>query len=126
MFRILTGTLILLLCGSTWARDKTDIIWLANGDRLTGEIIQLEHGNNVSFNMTRFRSNRWFNTYLLGFESNDELGLDLRTSIGAGAGRYLIQTNTSELDIKLRWELIKDLFWNLSYYGVVTSIGYSF
>lgn len=160
----------------------------------------------LRLNMTRFRANRWFNSYLLGFEQNDELGLSLRTSLGAGIGRYLKQTNRSELavlaglmgnseelkgdasrqeniegllavdysryvfdtpemtmsaqlsafpgitesgraraqlDINLRWELIEDLFWDLSYYntydsdpssdteenndyGVVTSIGYSF
>ena len=168
--------------------------------------------SNLGFTMTRFRSNRWFNTYLIGFESNDELGLDLRSSIGAGFGRYLVQTNISELalmggvvgtaeslqqdpllastpssqeslegmlaldysryvydhpaidlsarlsafpsvtesgriraqlDLSLRWEVVTDLFWDLSYYntfdsdppsnsaatsdyGVVTSIGYSF
>lgn len=160
----------------------------------------------LRLNMTRFRANRWFNSYLLGFEKNDELGLSLRTSLGAGIGRYLKQTNKSELavlggligtseelkgdaarqenlegllgvdysryvldspemsmsaslfafpsitesgrtraqlDINLRWELIEDLFWDLTYYstydsdpssdtetnndyGVVTSIGYSF
>ena len=45
---------------------------------------------------TRFRSNRWFNAFLMGFESNDELGLNLRSSIGATIGRYLHQTNTAE------------------------------
>jgi len=49
--------------------------------------------------MTRFRSDRWFNSYLIGFESNDELSLDLRTSLGADIGRYLIQTNKSELSL---------------------------
>jgi len=168
--------------------------------------------SNLGFTTTRFRANRWFNSYLIGFESNDELGLDLRSSIGAGFGRFLIQTNISELslmgglvgtaeslqqrplepstpssqeslegmlaldysrfvydhpavdlsarlaafpsitesgrtraqlDLSLRWEVIADLFWDLSYYntydsdppsnssstsdyGVVTSIGYSF
>jgi len=168
--------------------------------------------SSLSLTTNRFRPNRWFNTYLMGFESNDELGLDLRSSIGAGFGRYLVQTNTSELslmggaiatteslqqdpllattpssqeslegmlgldysryvydhpavdlsarlyafpsftesgrtraqlDLSLRWEIITDLFWDLSYYntydsdppsnsestsdyGVVTSIGYSF
>lgn len=160
----------------------------------------------LRLNMTRFRANRWFNSYLLGFEQNDELGLSLRTSLGAGIGRFLRQTNTSELavlggligtseelhgdaasqenlegllgvdysryildypqmnvsaslfafpsitesgrtraqlDINLRWELVEDLFWDLTYYntfdsdppsdtettndyGIVTSIGYSF
>ena len=75
--------------------------------------------SNLSLSTTRFRSNRWLNSFVLGFESNDELGLSLR------------------------WELINDLFWDLNYYntldsnppsgsestndyGIVTSIGYSF
>jgi len=233
-FRILTGTLILLLCGNTWARDKTDIILLVNGDRITGEIKQLEHGklrvgtdslgeiriewddieridsdyefqfersdgtritgfikdspdqkeitlanddentsfahskvvrisliedrfferlkgslsfgysftkasevsqgnlgfrathrtevrsftldtstiitndqegeggtqrSDVAIELTRFRKDRWFNSYWLGFESNDELRLNLRSSLGTGLGRFLIQTNTSELSV---------------------------
>jgi len=52
---------------------------------------------NLSIDMTRYRRDRWYNTYQLGFERNDELGLDLRTSLEAALGRYLIQTNTSEL-----------------------------
>lgn len=44
----------------------------------------------------RYRANRWFNAYLIGFESNDELGLKLRSSINASIGRYLRQTNTTE------------------------------
>ncbi len=51
----------------------------------------------LSLEMTRFRGNRWFNSYFAGLESNDELDLDLRTSIGAGVGRYVIQTNAIEL-----------------------------
>ena len=159
----------------------------------------------LNLNMTRFRPNRWFNSYFLGFESNDELGLNLRSSVGAGVGRYLVQTNISEfaliggllgtdeslqgetsqqslegllglnysryiydqptldlsvdltafpsitesgrtraqLDVGLRWEVVNDLFWDLSYYhtydsdpatgsestsdyGVVTSLGWSY
>lgn len=180
---------------------------------LDGSTISSSDSNNettnrsdLSFTMTRFRTNRWFNSYLLGLESNDELGLDLRTSAGGGIGRYFIQTNTSELsaiggligtseqlagdasseqnvegllgmeysrfvfddptvdltaslaafpsitdagrlrtqfDISLKWEIIKDLYWDLSYYntydsdppsgslsttdyGIVTSVGWSF
>ena len=231
--RLLAAILVLLLCSNVWARDKTDIILLANGDRITGEIKQLEHGKlrvstdsigeiriewedieridsdyefqfersdgtritgtiqdspdqkeitlandekttsfahervvrisqiedsfwerlqgslsfgysftkasdiaqgNLGFRathrtearaftldgstiitndadgvgtqrtdltveMTRFRKNRWFNSYWLGFESNDELGLNLRASLGTGLGRFLVQTNTSELAV---------------------------
>jgi hypothetical protein len=160
----------------------------------------------VSFNMTRFRKDRWFNSYEIGMESSDQQGLRLRSSFGAGLGRYLVQTNTSELsvlagllassenrvdedasqenlegalgisysryifddptvdlvssftyipsitdsgrnraklDIKLRWEIYSDLFWELNYYNsddstagtgedstsdysIVTSLGWSY
>ncbi len=42
---------------------------------------------------TRLWNNRWFNNAGLSFEKNDELGLNLRTSLSAGGGRYLIQSN---------------------------------
>jgi hypothetical protein len=166
----------------------------------------------IDLTLIRFRPDRWFNIYSFGFESNDQLGLNLRTSLGAGMGRYLVQSNTSEfglmggivgtseslvldesdattdstqqnvegmlgfqyshyvynhpsidlsasysafpsitdrgrvrtqLDLNLRWEVIRDLFWALSFYrtdddglesssqstsdhGIVTSIGYSY
>jgi hypothetical protein len=60
------------------------------------QVDESTQSSDISFSMTRFGKNRWFNTYLLGFESNDEFGLDLRTSIEAARGRFLIQTNTSE------------------------------
>jgi len=191
----------------SWTMDGSTIITSDQADENTQR-------STLSMGTTRFRKNRWFNSYLLGFESNDELRLNLRTSIGAGIGRFLVQTNTSELslmggllgtsenlnpedgdpttsskssqesvegmlgvdysryifddptvdlsvslfafpsitdsgrtraqfDVNLRWELINDLFWDLTYYntydsdppsgsvstsdyGIVTSIGYSF
>jgi len=202
------------------ASHRTEIrSWTLNGSTIitndqAGEGTQR---SDLGLNMTRYRNNRWFNSYILGFESNDELGLDMRSSVGASLGRFLIQTNTSELavlggligtaenlspeldpdtgdiifdqpsqeniegmlgvdysryvfddptvdlstrltvypsitdsgrtraqfDVNLRWEMIKDLYWDLSYYntydsappsgslstndyGVVTSIGWSF
>lgn len=231
--RILVAMLAVLLCNNVWARVKTDVVWLTNGDRVTGEIKQLEHGklrirtdsmgevrvewddvarvesdyefqfersdgtritgiisetdeqheitlaneeqtasfahdkvirispiedtfwhrlkgnlsfgysvtkgsnvaqgnlgfrvshrteersfsldgdtiitrdqndlstqsSNLRLDMTRFRRNRWFNSYILGFESNDELDLKLRSSLGAGIGRYLKQTDISEFSL---------------------------
>jgi len=44
----------------------------------------------------RFMLDRWFRRYLFDLESNDELGLDLRTTVGAGLGRYLVQSNEYE------------------------------
>lgn len=38
---------LILACFATLpahARDKTDIVWLSNGDRVTGEVVRLQHG----------------------------------------------------------------------------------
>ena len=76
----------------SWTIDGGTIITSDQADENTQR-------SNLSLSTTRFRSNRWFNSYLLGLESNDELRLNLRSSLGAGIGRYLIQTNTSELSL---------------------------
>ena len=154
----------------------------------------------------RLLRNRWLLGGNISLNRNDELGIDLRTSVGGGGGRILRQTDHSslileggllatrenlaggtpkqntleeygtvtwdwfrydspeldlstslevipnlsdtgrvrgELDITLKWEMIEDLFWELSYYnsydsrpatagaekndyGVITSLGYDF
>ncbi len=43
---------------------------------------------------TRLWKDRWFSNGGLSFDRNDELGLNLRTSISGGGGRYIIQSNT--------------------------------
>ncbi|HWX78947.1 MAG TPA: DUF481 domain-containing protein [Steroidobacteraceae bacterium] len=43
-FAAALGFVLLLAATSALARDRTDIVMLDNGDHLTGEIIQLEHG----------------------------------------------------------------------------------
>ena len=160
----------------------------------------------VVLDYKRLRSNRWFTGAMIGATRNDELGIDMRTSLGAGIGRILSRTNynstniesglmvskenlaseesdqdtleayvglnwdwfrydspeldlstslqvipnltdwgrvRAELDISVKWEMIDDLFWQISLYdsfdsspavedaekndyGIVTSIGYSF
>ncbi len=160
----------------------------------------------LAIDYTRFWSNHWLTGAVVRLDRNDELGLDLRTSIGAGGGRILRQTNSqslqlngglqfsrenvsgggadkdtveafatlnwdwfrydtpeldlstnlqiipnltdtgrirAEFDIKLKWEIIEDLFWQLSFYdsydsdpitdgaekndyGVNTSLGWEF
>jgi len=35
---------LLAMAGSAWCRDRTDVVTLKNGDRLTGEVISLEYG----------------------------------------------------------------------------------
>lgn len=49
----------------------------------------------VSYN--RLLSNRWFVPGTGKLERNTDLGLDLRSSVGGGFGRYFVQTNRSLL-----------------------------
>ena len=154
----------------------------------------------------RLLRDRWFWSSGISFDRNDELGIDMRSSLSGGGGRILRQTDHSaiilegglkgtredltgstadqetieaygmvswdwfrfdtpeldlstslevipnltdtgrvrgELDIELKWEMIEDLFWQLSYYnsydsdpatagaekndyGIITSLGYKF
>jgi len=45
----------------------------------------------------RLMRNRWFVPAVGKLERNTDLGLDLRSSVGAGMGRYVLQTNRSVL-----------------------------
>ncbi len=55
---------------------------------------------NLAFQHTRLWNRRWFTNSSLSFDQNDELGLNLRTSVGAGGGRYLVQSNTMLLSLE--------------------------
>ena len=50
-----------------------------------------------SLNYRRFFGYRWFSQYLGQVQSNDALGLDLRTVFAAGIGRNVIQENKATL-----------------------------
>ncbi len=50
--------------------------------------------NRLAIASNRKLDNRWRTGGLLEFESNDELGIKLRSSVGWGIGRALIQTNS--------------------------------
>jgi hypothetical protein len=50
----------------------------------------------LGFNYTRLRANRWLNDGGVSFDRNEELGLNLRSSISAGGGRIISQTNNSQ------------------------------
>lgn len=49
---------------------------------------------NLGLRHTRLWNKRWFTVSGLSFDRNDELGLNLRTAVGAGGGRYLTQSST--------------------------------
>jgi len=51
----------------------------------------------ANINMTRFMKNDWFYAGAVGFLSNDEQKLKLRTTFSGGLGKYLIHTNLMTL-----------------------------
>jgi hypothetical protein len=55
----------------------------------------------LSFDYAYFLKNRWLIGGLVGAERNQDLGLDLRVSIGGGVGRAFIQTNQTRLSALL-------------------------
>ncbi len=65
---------------------------------------------NVQFNYQRFRPNRWFADWFSGWERNDELGLQARTSAGAAWGRYIVQTNRNEFSLTAGAQLARETY----------------
>ena len=55
--------------------------------------------HSLDLSYRRLWPDRWYMGAVVRLDRNDELGLDLRTSIGAGGGRYLRQTNSSILSV---------------------------
>jgi len=49
--------------------------------------------NQLNLTFFRYLPNRWFINVLSSFLQSDELSLDLRSVVGGGAGRNLVQTN---------------------------------
>ncbi len=48
---------------------------------------------------TRLWKDRWFTSGALSFDRNDELGLNLRTSLNGGGGKYMVQSNNMLLSL---------------------------
>ena len=55
---------------------------------------------NLGLRHTRLWRKRWFTNSSLSFDQNDELGLKLRSTLGSGGGRYLVQSNTMLLSLE--------------------------
>jgi hypothetical protein len=62
----------------------------------------------LGLNYTRLRSNRWLNDGSLRFEQNDELDLNLRTSLGSGIGRILKQSNRALLVVRAGLQVTRE------------------
>ena len=56
--------------------------------------------SNFTADYKRLLKNRWYYNGFITLDENDELGLDLRTSIGGGFGRFLIQNDRMLLTLQ--------------------------
>jgi hypothetical protein len=65
----------------------------------------------LQLNYQRFRANRWFSEWFTGWEHNDELGLQARTSGGAAWGRYFVQTNRNEFSVTGGAQLAREVYY---------------
>jgi hypothetical protein len=54
---------------------------------------QTSRKQDITFSYRRFLEEKWFWGALLSAEENTQLGIQLRTTIGGGVGRYFLQTN---------------------------------
>jgi len=64
---------------------------------MTDETDDSTRRQNLNLSYDRFFDNAWVTRALMSFERNDQLGIDLRSSIGGARGRYLRQTNQQRL-----------------------------
>lgn len=82
------------------ARDETRIYNLG-ASAVTSDSEDNSSSQRLSLDLsyTRLWPNRWLTGAIARFDRNDELGLDLRTSVGIGGGYNLRQTNSSSLSL---------------------------
>jgi putative salt-induced outer membrane protein YdiY len=69
-----------------WSLDGSSTVTTQQGDDDSARW-------NLAGGYRHFLADRWFLQGFGGFEGNDELGLDLRSTVGGAYGRYLAQTN---------------------------------
>ena len=87
--------------------EKYELAFTANWNETSKTENSDSSRADLSTTYTRFLKDRWFWNASGGFERNEELGLNLRTIIGATGGKYLIQSPT------LRFQLSAGLAENL-------------
>ena len=53
----------------------------------------------LNFNYARLLRDRWLAGALIGFESNNELGIELRTTVGGGIDHTTLQTEPPDFNV---------------------------
>ena len=86
---VFTGGLSTTQENRRWSVDASTAVATQDGANNTQRF-------DVTAQLRRFLPQRWFRQGTVQFESNQELGLDLRTSAGGAFGRYLLQSHDQE------------------------------
>jgi hypothetical protein len=82
-------------------RTETRIFGLSADNSLSdSEDNEASQRSSLNLDYKRLWSNRWFISGMVSADRNDELGIDLRTSVGGGGGRIVRQTNHSATSIE--------------------------
>jgi hypothetical protein len=81
-------------------RTEQYLVGLTLSSSITDQPSEETQGNHTArVNYQRFRPNRYFTDWFSSWEQNDQLGIDSRTSLGAGFGRYIVQTNRNHFSL---------------------------
>jgi len=81
-------------------RTEHYLVGLALSSSVTDQPSEETQGNHSArLNYQRFRPNRYFTDWFSSWEQNDQLGIEARMSLGAGFGRYFVQTNRNHFSL---------------------------
>jgi len=95
--------------GVTQANIRVDVdyrtrlrIYSFTASKVINDSDEQESSQRANFGVSyaRLFNERWFTNSHLNMDQNDELDLDLRTSIGVGGGRFMIQSNNMILGLQ--------------------------
>jgi len=117
--------LINLSSNLRFREEKYELEFAANWNETTRTPDNNSSRAELGTTYTRFLRNRWFWKASGGFERNQELGIDLRTLVGASAGRYLVQRPTVRFELNAglagNWENRTDNTTTTSVEGMLRS-----
>jgi len=82
-----------------WALDLDTLVTDSSEDDDEDDDEGASENSSLALEYQRLLRNRWLAGGIVRFERNDELGLDLRSSIGAVGGRILSQSDNSSLSL---------------------------
>jgi Protein of unknown function, DUF481 len=82
-----------------WALDYDTLVTDSSEDDEEDDDEGASEDLSLALEYQRLLRNRWLAGGIVRFERNDELGLDLRTSIGAAGGRILRQSDNSSFSL---------------------------